>query len=300
MSHPARQLLPADAVSRATALGLFARRIVEGASVGENRSPYHGFSVEFSQHRQYAPGDDLRHIDWKVLARTDRFFVKRYQQETNCGVQILIDASASMAYGEGDENKLEYARRLAACVAYVSLMQRDSVRLHAFDEKLATPLPRRSSLAGIHDLLLMLAGLEARGGTQLPAALAKVVATTSRRGIVVIISDLLDDEEQIIAGLRRATVSGQEVVVFHVMHHDELAFDFRDAVRFSGLEEQLELSITPRDVRKSYLEALEEFRRRVRHGCEGAKSHYVLFDTRRPLAEALGEYLMFRKRGGMR
>lgn len=289
-------LLDPATLARAEALGLYARQIVEGPTSGDNRSPFHGFSVEFSQHRQYVPGDDLRHLDWKILGRSDRFFVKRYQQETNYLCQMLVDASESMAYGEGDTNKLEYARKLAACLCYAVLKQRDSVSLRVFDEVVSAMVPKTGNLGSIHGILTTLSSAAPRGSTHIPHILHRIASETTRRGIIVLISDLLDDEETVLEGIRHLTFAGHEVIVFHTLHGDELNFDFKGAVRFQGLETPDELLTKPADIRKSYLAELESFRTRVREGCERSNSHYALMDTTRPLHEAVGAYLAFRAR----
>ncbi|MFT3786767.1 MAG: DUF58 domain-containing protein [Tepidisphaeraceae bacterium] len=289
-------LLDPATIARAEALGLYARTIVEGPTSGDNRSPFHGFSVEFSQHRQYVPGDDLRHLDWKILGRSDRYFVKRYQQETNYACQLLVDSSESMAYGGGESNKLDYARRLAACLAYLVLKQRDTASLRVFDQTITASLPKTSSIAGIGPILATLARLDARGTTAIPATLERIAGESARRGIVVLISDLLDDEEAIIRGIQHLTFAGQEVIVLHVMHHDELSFDFTRPMRFDGLEMPEQLTIRPADIRVTYLNELNAFRTRVREGCERANCHYVLLDTGRPMSETLSAYLAFRAR----
>jgi uncharacterized protein (DUF58 family) len=292
----AMPLLDPATLARAEALGLYARQIVEGPTSGDNRSPFHGFSVEFSQHRQYVPGDDLRHLDWKILGRSDRYFVKRYQQETNYLCQFLVDASESMAYGEGDANKLEYARKLAACLCYAVLKQRDSVSLRVFDEVVSVAVPKTGNLGSIHGILAALAGATAKGITAIPQMLHRIAGEVTRRGIIVLISDLLDDEEKVLDGIRHLTFAGHEVIVFHTLHGDELTFDFNGTIRFQGLEMPDELLTKPADIRTSYLAELDAFRTRVREGCERTNSHYVLMDTTKLLHEAVGAYLAFRAR----
>jgi uncharacterized protein (DUF58 family) len=288
-------LLDPTTISQAEALGMMARHIVEGPSTGENRSPFHGFSVEFAQHRQYSPGDDIRHLDWKILGKSDKYFVKRYQQETSYLCQILLDTSESMAFGEGDSNKLLYAKRLAACLAYAVLKQRDSISLRCFDHRVAAHVPRTSNMGSMFSLLTTLAGAQAVGKTSVPAILHRIAGETTRRGIIVLISDLLDDEDAIIAGIKHLAFAGQEVIVFHTMHDTELNFDLPGAVRFEGLESGDQLTTSPRDIRDSYLQELRAFQTKIRVGCEQSNCHYVLHNTAKPLHEAVAQYLAFRQ-----
>ncbi len=295
---PAQSLLDPQVLAQAEALGLYARHVVEGVGSGDNRSPLNGFSVEFSQHREYAPGDDLRHIDWKILARTDRFFVKQYQQETNYHCQILLDASSSMSYGPGEAQKCFHAKRLAACIAYAVLKQRDSVSLRVFDEHVAVHVPTTSNFGSMNSLLRVLAAAEPRAGTNLPAVLHRVAGQYGRRGLVVIISDLFDDEDAILQGVRHLTFLGHEVVVFHTLHPDERNFNFAGPVKFSGLESPDQITVRPADVRRSYLNAFESFCAKIRGALEQNNCHYVVCDTGQPVHETLGAYLAFRARLG--
>jgi len=287
-------LLDSDTIARAEALGLLARHVVDGPHGGANRSPRQGASVEFAQHRPYAPGDDLRRLDWKVLARSDHYVVKQYRQETDYACHLLVDASGSMDYGDGDAHKMTYARRLAACLAYAVLRQRDAVSLVTFDAAVSGEVPTTGNLAALRDVLATLVRVEPRGPTDLPAVLERVAGRTRRRGIVVVVSDLLDDEEAILAGVRRLTFGGHEVVVFHVLHPDERTFAFDGPVQFEGLEGDATITTRPSDVRRSYLAAFDAFCQKVRGACLSAGCHYVLHDTGRPLHEAVGEYLAFR------
>jgi uncharacterized protein (DUF58 family) len=186
-------LLDAETISQAQALGLHARHIVEGYMSGEHKSPFRGFSVEFTQHREYVPGDDTRHLDWKVLGRTDRYYVKQYEAQTNYIAHLLVDASESMAYGSGAITKLAYARQLAACIAYLILLQRDAVSMSVFDSSVRNFLPRTGNLASIHNLMATLAAMRATAQTDVAAVLHRLAATTPRRGVLIVICDLFDD-----------------------------------------------------------------------------------------------------------
>ncbi|MBC8127916.1 MAG: DUF58 domain-containing protein [Gloeobacteraceae cyanobacterium ES-bin-144] len=287
-------LLDADAVSRGEALGLLARKIVEGYRVGEHRSPFHGFAIEFAQHREYTTGDDMRHLDWKVLGRSDRYYIKQYEQDTNFVSNLVVDGSASMNYGSGKFTKLHYAKALAACLANLILLQRDAVALALVDTEVREYLTRTDSLPKIQHIMDRLAAFQATGGTRLGTALEQVAREARRRGIVILISDFFDDEEGLNKGLERLTFGGNEVIVFHVLDHYELTFPFNGTWKFKDLESDTQVKTSPADIRKSYLKNFDEFRARIRKTCEKFRAHYVLADTSKPLAETLSGYLAFR------
>lgn len=287
-------LLDPDAVSRGEALGMMARKIVEGYRVGEHRSPFHGFAIEFAQHREYAPGDDMRHLDWKVLGRSDRYYIKQYEQDTNFIAHLVLDGSASMNYGSGKLTKLQYGKILTACLAHAILAQRDAVAVALVDTQLREYLPRTDSMPRIQHIMDRLAAFQATGGTKLGIALEQVAREARRRGITVIISDFFDDEEGLAKGLERLTFSGNEVVVFHTLDPYELTFPFDGMWRFRDLEGDLELKTSPAEVRKAYLQNFDAFRGRIRDVCEKFQAHYILADTGRDLAETLSGYLAFR------
>lgn len=289
-------LLDPHALAHAELLGLHARQVVEGYLAGEHRSPYFGFATEFAQHREYAQGDDLRHLDWKVLGRTDRLYVKQYEQETNFVAQILLDASESMTYGSGQVTKLQYARQLAACLSYLILLQRDAVAVGLFDAGLRRYLPRSNSRANLHVIMGQLAALEPSGGTQIGPVLHEMASLTPRKGLVILISDLFDDEERVLEGIQHLRFVGHEVIVFHVLDPAEIEFPFTGNIEFLGLEGLPPQTIRAQEIRKSYRTEIEAFRRRLREGCERNQSHYVPVNTGEPLRETLSGYLAFRRR----
>ncbi|MEZ0388630.1 MAG: DUF58 domain-containing protein [Verrucomicrobium sp.] len=295
-----RELLDADAVSHGESLGIMARKIVEGYRVGEHRSPFHGFAIEFAQHREYSPGDDTRHLDWKILGRTDRYYIKQYEQDTNYITHLVVDGSTSMNYGspaaDGSKrlNKLQYAKVLAACFAYIILHQRDAVALALVDKEVREYLRRTDSLQRLPLILDRLAAFQGSKDTRLGVALDQVAAESRRRGIVMIFSDLFDDEEALIKGLEKLTYSGQEVIVFHTLDPHELTFPFEGTWRFHDLEGTDEIQTTPADFRASYLKNFQEFRDRIRAACDRFQAHYVLADTEKSVSETLTGYLAFR------
>jgi uncharacterized protein (DUF58 family) len=288
--------LESDLLARAELLGIKARTIVEGLRVGEHRSPYRGFSVEFVQHREYVPGDDIRHIDWKVYGRSERYTIKQYEQETNFIGHILLDASRSMLYGEGDSNKLAYAKLLAAVLGYLIVHQRDSASLAIFDDKWRTILPPSSQPGHVTAMLRALESAVPRDKTSIGPLLHEVADKIRRRGLVFLISDCFDDVPALLYGLRHLRFQGHEVTVFHVLHHDELDFPFEGMVRFEGLEDLDKYLTRPPLIRPAYLRALQAFLRELQTGCEADQCDYVLLDTSRPLSDALGEYLARRLR----
>jgi uncharacterized protein (DUF58 family) len=293
-------LLDPVAISRGENLGLLARTVVEGFQVGNHRSPFRGFAIEFAQHREYTSGDDVRHLDWKVLGRTDRYYIKQYEQDTNFVAHLLLDGSESMNYGRGKITKLHYAKALAACLAYLVLLQRDAASVSIFDTETREYFPRTDNLGKIPHLMDRLAAFQATQQTRLGTAMNDLANVAKSRGIVIIISDFFDDEEGFTRELQRLRFMGHEVVVFQVLDPDELEFPFTGRVEFLGLEGAPKLETNPAEIRRSYLEELEVMLLRIRRVCEKSGSHYVLANTGHSLAETLSAYLVFRHQACVR
>ena len=289
-------LLDPAAIANAEALGLNARYIVEGYMAGEHQSPYRGFAIEFSQHREYTPGDDIRHLDWKVVGRTDRYYIKQYEQETNYVAHILLDGSESMKYGSGKISKLQFGKMMAACLSYLILMQRDAVALGLFDSTVRDYSPRSDNKASIHSIMTRLAAFEPKEQTNIGAVLHDMARQIRRKGIIIIISDFFDDEQRVLDGIQHLRFGGNEVVVFHTMDPYELEFPFVGLVEFDGLEQAPKILTRPVEIRKSYLREVEGFRQRLRDGCERNNCHYISVNTGQPLHEVLSGYLAFRAR----
>ncbi len=289
-------LLDPAAIARGESLGILARTIVEGYRVGEHRSPFRGFAIEFAQHREYTVGDDIRHLDWKVLGRTDRYYIKQYEQDTNLTMHFLLDGSESMTYGSGKLTKLHYAKCLAACLAYLVLLQRDAVAVSIFDNETREHFARTDNLGQIHHIMDRLASFEATQKTNIGGAMSDLSRMTKSRGIVVVLSDLFDDEEGFIRGLRQLRFAGHEVIVFHVMDPQELDFPFRGRVEFVGLEGAATIETAPADIRMSYLKEVNAMLQRMRLACDHAGSHYVLANSGHALGEVLSAYLVFRQK----
>jgi len=283
--------LQPDVIARAQALGLKARSIVEGLRVGDHKSPYRGFSIEFIQHREYVPGDDVRHIDWKSYGRSERYTIKQYEQETNFIAHILVDSSKSMQYGEDESNKLEYAKLLAACLSFLVIHQRDMVSLATFDSEWRQRLPASGQMGHVNTILHTLESVQPREKTSMGPLLHDLAGHIRRRGLVFLISDCFDDVEALMDGLQHLRFGGHEVVVFHVLHPDEIDFPFDGMVKFVGMEEVREFLTRPQLIRQAYLRSLRKYMEELQSGLEKNRCDYVLMNTGRPLAETLTGYL---------
>lgn len=286
-----RRFLHPEAIKRISRLELRARHIVEGFLSGMHRSPYFGQSVEFLQHREYVPGDDLRHVDWKVWARQDRVYVKQYEEDTNLRCTLLVDVSNSMEYGRGALNKYEYACTIASSISYLVLKQNDAVGCVTFDESIRTQIPIRSKRNHLHSVIESLDVNRPRDKTDMYGVFRAVAETTPRRGMMILVSDLLADEQGTVRGLKLLRQRGHDVLVFHVMDDDELEFPFSGPTRFEGLESLDHLNCNPRALREGYLEALNGFLDRTRRVCAGNTVDYALIRTSDPLDAALATYL---------
>ncbi len=290
-----RSLLP-EVIKRIGRLEIRARHIVEGLLSGMHRSPYFGQSVEFLQHRQYAPGDDLRRVDWKVWAKQDRLYVKQYEEDTNLRCCLLVDVSASMEYGSGAMTKYDYAVTSAAALAYLLLRQQDAVGCAVFDEAIRQTIPLRTSTSHLNTIVRALERREPRDKTRLFDVLARAAETYPRRGMMVLISDLLVDPGDALRGLRLLRQRGHDVLVVHLLDDDELDFPFARPSRFEGLETADHLTCNPRALREGYLAALNQFLETVRHGCARDNIDYKLIRTSAPLDAALTAFLTQRQR----
>ena len=292
---PLSPLIDPEAIQRAELLGIQARQIVEGYMAGGHRSPFRGFAIEFAQHREYVQGDDLRHLDWKVLGRSDRYYIKQYEQETNFVAHLLVDASESMKYASKDRSKLDYARTAAACLAYLILLQRDAVAVGLFDSTLREYLPRTDNLGRITAICAALTAVAPTEKTSISTVLADLARKVRRRGIVILLSDLLDDEEAILRGLNQLRFAGHEVIVFHILDPYEVEFPFRSSVEFRGLEAQGRVRTRPVEIRNSYLAEFRAYLERIRVGCERQGCPYLMIRTDQAWADVLSAWLATRR-----
>ncbi|MDX1490667.1 MAG: DUF58 domain-containing protein [Pseudohongiellaceae bacterium] len=275
-------------------LELRARVVVEGFLNGLHKSPHRGFSVEFTDYRQYHRGDDMRHVDWKLYARSDKFYIKQYEDETNVRCYIVLDASASMAYSSGGMSKLEYGRTLASALAYFIMRQRDAVGLITFDEKVKDFIPALCRQPHLIRILRALAQLEAGTTTDVVKPLADLAMNLNRKSLVILISDLLDDEDRILKTLQSLRAMGNDVIVFQVMDNAELNFEFHEATEFIDSETAESYITSPAAVREAYLENLNGFLDKCRKKCQTSGIDYGLLNTSQPLDAALSSYIFRR------
>lgn len=292
MAEDYRKYLDPNVLNKVGGLEVRARLIVEGFMSGMHESPYKGSSVEFAEHREYVPGDDIRKIDWKVFGKSDRFYIKEYEEETNLKAYLVVDTSNSMRYaGEDRMSKLEYAKCAAAAVLYLVQRQRDAGALVSFGKGVGTFLPPGTNPAHFRNMMRALAGLEPSGETDIGAIFMEIADRLRSRSLVMILSDLLDEESGILRGLQRMAHRGHDVIVFHVLDHDEVDFPFDRMTRFEGLENVDKLLLDPKPLREAYLAELQGFQSRVRAACLGGRMDYVPLDTSRPLDVVLTTYL---------
>jgi uncharacterized protein (DUF58 family) len=293
---PATRFIDPEVLSRISNLELLARSVVEGFVSGLHRSPYKGFSVEFLSYRPYIEGDDLMRLDWKLFARTDRYYVKEFQDETNTAFNLLVDVSNSMGFASGKVSKLEYAFYLAASLAYLIVRQRDGAGITFFDNKIIERIPPRSTKGHLNTILTRIEQSSLGAETAMGKPLHQLAEQQRRRGFMILISDLLDDPEAIVDGLRHFRFQGHEVIVFHILDPQEVHFDYDDVVEFEDLETGEKMLVVPDAVREAYLENLERYRSTLRRECALLRIDYSLLTTDQPLDFALFNYLAARKR----
>ncbi len=277
-----------------TGMELRAKAVVEGFLSGLHKSPFKGFSVEFAEYRLYTPGDDPRHIDWKVYGRSDRFYVKEFEEETNLSCYLLLDLSRSMTYSSGGLSKLEYGSYLAASLAYLMARQRDAVGLFTFGDAIVDHLPAKVRSGHLHTLLNLLSRVQPAERTDLGKPLHTLAEALQKKGMLILISDLLDDPEKILEALEHFRFLGHDVLVFHVFDPAELTFPFHATTRFVGMENEGDMLAVPENVRDAYLESLEGHISRLRTGCGVNHIDYTILDTSKPLDFALQAWLAAR------
>lgn len=299
MAHVA-DFLTGEDIAKVGRLQVLARQVVEGFTTGLHRSPHKGFSVEFKQHRQYVPGDDLRHVDWKVFGKTDRFYIREYEEETNLRCTILLDASGSMGYGGDrapDGSKFRYAQRVAAALTYLMLQQADSVGLVTFDTKIRRYIPPRSRPAHLRMIIDELERTEPGGETELGKVFHDIVPRIQRRGLVIVLSDCFGDVTQLMKAMARLRHQHHEVIVMQLWDRDELDFPFKQWTRFDSLEDSNDRQmIDPSHLREAYLKNLADFRAQLKEGCGRNRIDLNPMTTDQPYADALALFLAARMR----
>lgn len=291
----AKNYLDPKTLDKIRRLEVRARSVVEGFINGQHRSPHNGFAVEFAAHREYSPGDDLRHIDWKVWSKTDRLYIKEYEEETNLACHLLVDCSKSMNYGaESGWSKFDYAATAAASLGYLMQQQQDSVGLVTFSNKIDKAFKSSSHPSHLKKLLFELEQTTPDDGTDVSDPFLALAAQIRSRGMICLFSDLFMDPQDLGKALNQFRLRRHEVIVFHVMHHDELAFPFEENTLFKGMESDAQLHTEPRALKKSYLEAVDRYMARVKKVCATAGIDHVLIDTSQSLGGVLSSYLAFR------
>lgn len=317
-----RKYLDPSVISKLSNIELKARLVVEGFIAGMHRSPYHGFSVEFAEHRQYMPGDDIKYLDWKVLGRTDRYYIKQFEEETNLKSYLIVDASNSMSFKSGSEgvnilsplkkifgkkeelrrqkspliSKLEYSTYLAASLSVLMFFQKDAAGLVVYDEDIQTIIPPKATSQNLKLILSRLADIRSSGKTNTAAALNTVAERIKRRGLVMIFSDLFDDQNAVINSLKHFRYNRNEVIVFQVLDPMEMNFAIDSPTVFKDLETNKEMLSQPLSVMNSYREAVQEFIDNYKSACRSNNIDYVLVSTETPFDVALLEYLNKRKK----
>ena len=291
-----RKYLDPSMVAKLNNMQLRARLVVEGYMIGYHKSPYHGFSVEFAEHRSYGHGDEVRHIDWKLYGKTDRYYVKRFEEETNVRSHILLDSSQSMKFGSGSVNKLSYATYLSAALTYLMLSQKDAVGLVLFDEKIKKFIPPKSTQSHSNIIMKTLEKVTPGYDTQIQPVLDSMAEQIRKRGLIILISDLLDDPEKVLMGLKHFRYNKQEIIGFHLMDPEEYNFDFGERIQFTYMESGESITTDPWHIRKAYKNQIDHFNKTYQYGCRNLKIDYVPLFTNQPLDIALNEFLNKRQK----
>lgn len=294
-----RQYLKPDVVSRLSSLELRARLVVEGFITGLHKSPYHGFSVEFAEHRQYMPGDEIRYIDWKVYGRTDRYYIKQFEEETNLKAYVVLDSSASMGFASpGNISKFTYGVSLAAALSYMMIRQQDAVGGAVYDTELRGFIPPRSRSGYLNEVLKLLTAAKPSNGTGTARSLHHVAERIRRRGLVIVLSDFFDEPSEVVTALRHFRHKQNEVLVMQILDPLERTFNFGTDANFRDMETGEEMVTQPYQIRKAYAEAMEEFTGKIKRDCRAQGIDYLLLDTSIPFDVALVEYLAKRRKAG--
>ena len=291
MAGPADFLTPAD-LQKIANLQVLARLVVEGVCSGLHTSPHKGFSFEFREHRQYVQGDEIRRLDWKVFGKTDRLFIKEYEEETNLRATLLVDVSGSMSYAGAGISKAKYATQLAACLSYLLLRQADSVGLVTFDKKVRDYIPPRSRPSHLRVLLEALEKTQPGGETELAKVFHQLVPKIHRRGLLIVLSDCFGDVPELMKALAHFRHAHHEIIIFQIWDPDELNFPFQQWTRFDSLESDTDKKLVdPAQLRAVYLENLSRFRQALKEGCRRHRIDLVPVTTAQPYADALAQYL---------
>ncbi|HOD59256.1 MAG: DUF58 domain-containing protein [Candidatus Cloacimonetes bacterium] len=290
-------LLTDETAAKLRRFQLLAKTTVEGFLVGLHKSPYHGFSVEFSDHREYNIGDPIKNIDWKIVAKTDRYYVKRFEEETNLRCYILLDHSRSMFYGSGENTKIDYACQLAASLSWLMIGQKDAAGLVTFNDEITNLLPPKAYRGYLPQIFRILAELEPKDSTRLLQNLHKIADTIRKRSLIILISDLLDEPDNIMDGLKHFKSHHHEVLVFHITDIQEDNFKFHGETEFLDSETQEKITVNPWQIRPDYLQNYQEHIQKLKAGCHQYQIEYNPVSTATPIEDLLLKYLLMRRKG---
>lgn len=290
-------LLTEETLARLDKFQLAAKSIVEGFLVGLHKSPYHGFSAEFSDHRQYNPGEPLKDLDWKVLAKTERYYVKRYEEETNLRSYILLDHSKSMFFQSGNSSKIDYATRLAGALSWLMISQKDAAGLYTFNSKITAAYPPKAIRSYTAQLFTALLNVQAEDKTDILNPLHQIAELIRKRSLVILISDLLDDPQNVISALKHFRTRHHEVLVFHIVDTQEELFEYKRETEFVDSETGEKITVSPWQIRKEYLENYHEYGNFIKSECHKHQIEYNPVNTNTPLEDLLLKYLIKRSRG---
>jgi uncharacterized protein (DUF58 family) len=285
-------------VAMLNSISMKAKLVVEGYIIGQHRSPYHGFSVEFSEHRSYEPGDEVKHIDWKLYGKTNRLYVKRYEEETNLRAHLILDTSKSMSYTSNKVSKLDYGSYLLAALSYLMISQQDAAGVVLFDEKIRSFIPPKSTPSHLNTLLNVLDAPKPGNDTKIESVLHQMAERINKRGLVIIISDLLDEPKNILKGLKHFRHKKQEVILFHILDRNELEFEFDNRTKFVDMESGEEMITDPWHIKNDYKNLILDIQKYYRRNCRLNKIDYVPLYTDDSLDKGLSEYFNKRQRLG--
>ena len=285
-------------VAMLNSISMKAKLVVEGYIIGQHRSPYHGFSVEFSEHRSYEPGDEVKHIDWKLYGKTNRLYVKRYEEETNLRAHLILDTSKSMSYTSNKVSKLDYGSYLLAALSYLMISQQDAAGVVLFDEKIRSFIPPKSTPSHLNTLLNVLDTPKPGNDTKIESVLHQMAERINKRGLVIIISDLLDEPKNVFKGLKHFRHKKQEVILFHILDRNELEFEFENRTKFVDMESGEEITTDPWHIKNDYKNLILDVQKYYRRNCRLNKIDYVPLYTDDSLDKGLSEYFNKRQRLG--
>tara|TARA_B100002052_G_scaffold267557_1_gene265555 strand:+ start:4955 stop:5842 length:888 start_codon:yes stop_codon:yes gene_type:complete len=291
-----QKYLSSKLISTVENLQLRAKFIVEGFMTGLHKSPFHGFSVEFSEHRSYTIGDEVKNIDWKIWSKTDKYYVKRFEEETNLLCHIFLDASKSMSFTSNVNTKFEYAKTLASCLSYLMINQRDSVGLHVFDSKIRQIINPKCTQSHLNTILSIMNNLVPKNKTKISSILNYASEKINKKGLVIIISDLFDSKEDIVSALKKLKYNNQEVILFHILDEKEIDLNYNEQVKFEDLENLSTIKTEPWQIKDDYKKEMKNLIKYFKTECQSLNINYNLFETSKPIETGLLYFLNKRKK----